>query len=334
MKTPAQETNRPVDTQVAEAAGPAMDHTMELAAHRGHGFEWQTWLLIVAVYGSWLGLVLAYPVWPGWLVTPLLVVVTAWFMSLQHELLHGHPTRSKAINRLLGLAPLSAWYPYDIYRDSHIAHHRDELLTTPGVDPECNYVEHAHYTRMTGVRRALSWSKRTVAGRLLLGPALTIPEVWADIVTGPRQRGWACVGTWAVHLVLLVGMLWWVRQQSGITPWHYLFGIAYPALGLAMLRSFYEHRPATLPAHRIVINEASLPWRLLYLNNNYHAVHHDHPSLAWYRIPAAFQADRDGYLQRNGGFLLPGYGHVLWKHAFNPVDSPVHPGFEPSKTYV
>ena len=304
------------------------------AADAKNGVEWQTWLLIAAIYSSWLGLVVFYRSLPGWLATLLLIVVTAWFMSLQHELLHGHPTRSKAFNRLLGLFPMSAWYPYDIYRDSHLAHHRDELLTTPGIDPECNYVEPEHYARMARMRRALHWATRTVVGRFVLGPALTICGVWADVFTGPRRRGMVCVRTWAVHLVLLIAMLWWVQDRSGITPLHYLLGIAYPALGLAMLRSFYEHRPATLPAHRIVINDAALPWRLLYLNNNYHSVHHDHPSLAWHRIPAVYRDDRAGYLRRNDGFYLPGYGHVLWNYAFKPVDSPVHPGFEPSNTYV
>ncbi len=298
------------------------------------GNEWQTWLLLLAIYGSWLALIHYYPSTPGWLATPLLIVVTSWYMSLQHELLHGHPTRSKTVNRLLGLLPLSAWYPYDIYRDSHLAHHRDELLTTPGIDPEGNYVEPALYARMSRLRRGLRWATRTVAGRLLLGPALTIAEVWSDIVTGPRQRGMACVRMWAVHLLLLAAVLWWVQRQAGMSPWHYLFGIAYPALGLAMLRSFFEHRPASEAAHRIVINEAALPWRLLYLNNNYHAVHHDHPALAWYRIPAAYHADRAGYLRRNGNFLLPGYGRLVWRHAFRPIDSPVHPGFQPTGTYV
>jgi fatty acid desaturase len=271
---------------------------------------------------------------PGWLTTLLLIVVTSWFMSLQHELLHGHPTRSRAVNRLLGLMPLSAWYPYDIYRDSHLAHHNDAQLTTPGIDPECNYVQHEAFTRMSGLRRALRWANRTVAGRLVVVPALAILDVWPDIVTGPRRRGMASVRTWLVHLALLLAMLWWVEHQSGIAPLYYLFAIAYPALGLAMLRSFYEHRPATLPAHRIVINDAAWPWRLLFLNNNYHSVHHDQPSLAWYHIPAAYHADRAGYLQRNGGFHLPGYGHVVWNYALKPVDSPVHPGFEPSDTYV
>ena len=96
-----------------------------------------------------------------------------------------------------------------------------------------------------------------------------------------------------------------------------------------MLFRSYEHRPALLPAHRIVINDASWMWRLLYLNNNYHAVHHDYPKLAWYRIPNVYRTDRDGFLKRNGDFLIPGYGHILWKYALKPIDSPIHPGFDP-----
>ena len=71
-------------------------------------FEWQTWLLILAVYGSWLALITQYQRLPGWLATLLLVVVTSWFMSLQHELLHGHPTRSKALSVRTGSAGVRA----------------------------------------------------------------------------------------------------------------------------------------------------------------------------------------------------------------------------------
>lgn len=294
---------------------------------RRPAFEWPNGLLIVAIYGAWLTLVLQYRHLPPVLGTVALAVVCAWFMSLQHELLHGHPTRHAGLNRLFGLLPLSAWYPYDIYRDSHIAHHRDELLTTPGVDPESNYVDAATWQTLGPVQRFLRTAMRTVAGRFLLGPGLTIVEVWADIVTGPRQRGWRAARTWAEHLALLVLLLWWVQAQAGIAPLHYLFGIAYPALGLAMLRSFYEHRPAPEPLQRIVVNEAGAFWRLLYLNNNYHAVHHAEPGLAWYHLPALWRAQRDQFLAGNGQFHWQGYGSLLWRHLFKPVDSPVHPGF-------
>lgn len=298
------------------------------ASRSSPGSEWPTWLLIVCIYGLWSGLLLGYESLPAWLSNPSLIIVTAWYMSLQHELLHGHPTRHAGFNRLLGLLPLSAWYPYDIYRDSHLQHHRDALLTLPDIDPESNYVAKDTYVRMGRLERALRWSMRTVAGRLLLGPGLTIAMVWLDILKGPSERGMSAVRTWALHLALLVTLLWGVQQVSGISPLHYLLGIAYPALGLAMIRSFFEHRPAQDPAHRIVINEAGLFWRVLYLNNNLHAVHHRHPGMAWYRIPGHYREHGEDYRQSTGGFVLKGYGPLLRRHAFTPIDSVIHPGFE------
>lgn len=289
--------------------------------------EWPTWLLIATIYGGWAGTVLAYRQMPPWLAHTLLVLLSAWHLSLQHELLHGHPTRSKSINRLFGLLPLSVWFPFDIYRDSHLSHHRDKLLTTPGVDPEANYLTSGHYRRLSRLHQVLRLALRTTLGRFLLGPATAIYALTKDTAQDFLRGDWRYLGTWALHMPLLVLLLWWMQAEAGISPLYYLAGVAYPALGLAMLRSFYEHRPASKVAHRTVINEAALPWRLLYLNNNYHAVHHDLPNLAWYRIPAAYRADAAGFAQRNQGFVLPGYTAFLLKHAVKPVDSPEHPGF-------
>ena len=299
------------------------------AKHARPPIEWPTWLLIVAVHGAWLSLLLGYKALPAGLGQVGLVLVAAWHLSLQHELLHGHPTRNASLNHLFGVFPISVWYPFAVYRDSHLIHHRDAQLTKPGLDPESNYVTATAHQQLAPAWRALQWAQRTAMGRFLIGPLLAISSAWWQLATTPWRRDFTYVGNWLLHLLLLLPMLWWANAVAGLTPLHYLLGIAYPALGLAMLRSFYEHRPGALPAHRIVINEAAWPWRLLYLNNNYHAVHHAHPGLAWYRIPAAYRADRDGYLQRNGGFLVKGYGRLLWRHALRPVDSPIHPGFKP-----
>jgi fatty acid desaturase len=113
-----------------------------------------------------------------------------------------------------------------------------------------------------------------------------------------------------------------MQHYAGIHPLHYLL-VSYPAL--AMLRSLYEHPPAARPAHRIAINKASALWRLLYLNNNYHVVHHETQPMPWYRLRATYLADRSGYLQRNGGFLVLGYGHLLRRFTLSPIDSPVLP---------
>ena len=82
--------------------------------------EWPTWLVIAAIYGAWLALILLSPSLGLVLSTPLLIVVAAWHLSLQHELIHGHPTRSTHLNHLLGMPPLSLWYPVGVYRTSHL----------------------------------------------------------------------------------------------------------------------------------------------------------------------------------------------------------------------
>ncbi|MDB6001452.1 MAG: hypothetical protein JWP52_3151 [Rhizobacter sp.] len=291
--------------------------------------EWQTWALIAAVYGGWLLAAWHADALGKPLASIALMFMACWFMSLQHELLHGHPTRSRFVNRLLGLLPLAVWYPYDLYRQSHLAHHQDELLTQPGIDPESNYIHADDHARLPACLRWMWVAQRTVIGRVVLGPAMVIVPTWLDIVRRPWRGDFTQTRLWAQHLLLLAALLWALDRYAGIGPLHYMLVVGYPALGLAMLRSFYEHRPSADPAHRVVINEAGWFWRLLYLNNNYHAVHHELPSLPWYLIRKHYLVERDAILRRNGGFLLSGYAELLQRYAVEPVDSPVHPPHHP-----
>ena len=287
--------------------------------------EWPTWLLIPMVYAAWLLAIAGHHALGEFAGTVSLILATCWFTSLQHELIHGHPSRSAEVNRLMGIAPLAVWYPYELYRKSHLAHHRDELLTEPGIDPESNYVDEASWRRMSPLLRPLWIAQRTVLGRVLLGPALVIVPTWLDIVRRPLRGDHSQTRTWAVHLLLVCAMLLLLDRCAGIGPIRYLLTVCYPALGLAMFRSFYEHRPAAEASHRVVVNEAALFWRILYLNNNYHAVHHERPGLPWYRIRGFYLRHRADVLSRNGGFMIPGYLPLMKRFATTPVDSPIHP---------
>jgi fatty acid desaturase len=120
-------------------------------------------------------------------------------------------------------------------------------------------------------------------------------------------------------------MLWALDRYAAIGPLHYVAMIGYPALGIAMFRSFYEHRPAEASPHRVAINEAGLFWRFLFLNNNYHAVHHERPDLPWYRVRQFYFAHRADVIFRNGGFVIPGYLSLIHQYGIAPVDSPIHP---------
>ena len=289
--------------------------------------QWPTWILILTIYSSWLALVLNFQHLPLWLSTFLLILVGAWYMSLQHELLHGHPSKITWLNQLLGILPIAVWYPYVIYRDNHIQHHNDEDLTHPELDTESNYLPPNQFHQLNKLHQLFRLALRTTLGRLLLGPAWAIFHLIKSSAQQLFKGNFKYLSTWLIHLSLLVVLLAALQKYASIPAWYYAGVIAYFTLGLAMLRSFYEHRPAALPQDRIVINEAGLFWRLLYLNNNYHSVHHAYPKLPWYAIAKVYWAQPDQWKNANHGFFVNGYCLFLLQHLIKPVDHPEHPGW-------
>ncbi len=287
--------------------------------------EWPTWLILLAVHAAWVGALIVHESLGKVLTSMILIVVCAWYMSIQHELVHGHPTRFRWVNKVLGFAPLAVWFPYTLYAESHLRHHNDKNLTLPDVDPETHYVSDRRWHSSGTFMRILYTARKSFWGRFLLGPAMALVPTYLEAIKQPLNGNFKYVAMWLTHLSLLGGMLTLVHSYAGISPIHYVFGIAYPALSLAMIRSYYEHRAADNCKHRIVINEAAWPMRLLYLNNNYHLVHHDLPSLPWYLLPRVYRANRADYIARCDDFLVPGYGNLMRRFGFRRIDEPVHP---------
>jgi fatty acid desaturase len=297
-----------------------------------HRSEWPTWLLIATIYGAWFGTALNARSLGLPLASAILAVLSCWYMSLQHELLHGHPTRFPLVNALLGFAPLAFWFPYSVYRESHLRHHDDENLTDPDLDPESYFVSARGWKDAGTWLRALYTLRNTLIGRMVLGPAFSICGALrfaiVQIVRG-EDRGRVAV-TWMAHWVTLGLLTMWLDQRCGIPPVAFAMGIGYAALSLGAIRSFHEHRAASEVSERTVINEAAWPWRLLFLNNNYHLVHHDLPHVPWFALREVYEVSRQQYIERSGGFLVKGYGEWLRLYAFVPIVLPMHgnmPGF-------
>jgi fatty acid desaturase len=286
--------------------------------------EWPTWVLIATVYSGWFGVAtharsLGLP-----LTTGLLALFSAWYMSLQHELLHGHPTRSRLVNGLLGFAPLAVWFPYGVYRASHLRHHDDAHLTHPAADPESYFVTVDVWQRAGMTTRALLTLRNTFIGRLLFGPAFAIAATMLDAIRKAAQGDWRELPAWFAHLAAAATLTWWLNTACGIPVWCFVLGVGYSALSLSSIRSFHEHRAAHAVEHRTVLNEAGWFWRLLFLNNNYHAVHHDLPHVPWFALRDVYEMSRQQYIDRSGGFLVKGYSEWLRLYAFVPVAHPVH----------
>lgn len=222
-------------------------------------------------------------------------------------------------------APLAVWFPYEVYRDSHLRHHDDAHLTEPGRDPESYYVTPEQWANAGAVLRALLAARNTFVGRVLIGPWFAIAASWREAARAVAERRWRIVASWAVHLVALAALAHWLEARCGI-PWRaFLFGVGFASLALASVRSFQEHRAAERENERTVVNEAGWAWRLLFLNNNYHAVHHDLPGVPWFALGRIHARRRDAYRARNGGFVVRGYAEWVRHHAFAQAVSPVHP---------
>lgn len=284
--------------------------------------EWPTAAVAIVIAGA-LGATL---LWGDRLPVPLtigvLAVVAAWYNSLQHEIIHGHPTPWPTVNRILGSVPVTVVVPFERYRDTHLAHHRDEFLTDPELDPESFYVTAAEWERRRPAGRALLVVLQTLAGRMVLGPPVYASRFWLRILRTWRTEP-VVVRQVAVHMVR-VGVLVVVVVAAPLRVWEYVVGAVWCGASLSLVRSFAEHRDVDTGSRTAVVRSGRV-FSLLFLHNNLHATHHAFPGLPWYRLPAIHGASPDAEAASAAGAgVYTGYGELFRRYLFRPTWIPVH----------
>jgi len=246
--------------------------------------------------------------------------------SLQHEVLHGHPTRNARLNEALVFLAPGLFIPYRRFRVLHLQHHNDQHLTDPFEDPETNYMAKADWDRLPRVVQWLRKVNNTLIGRLVLGPAVAITGFALSdlrlLVAGDR-RVWRA---WLLHVGSLALTLTWVIAICGLNFWIYVFAVAYPGFSLLMLRTFLEHRAdEAVPSRTCIVEDPSGFWSLLFLNNNLHVVHHLQPKVPWYRLPALYDADKSRFLTINGNYCFASYWTLMRQYALRTKAEVPHP---------
>lgn len=282
--------------------------------------RWPTLALIIGCYGAWLAVLF----WAPWGVAlALLIPVIALQSSLQHEVLHGHPFQNRVVSEALVMGSLNLAIPYLRFRDTHLAHHTDATLTDPYDDPESNYLDPTVWTRLPRMCRAMLRINNTLLGRMLIGPALGQVMFMATDARQIRAPGVAF--GWAVHIATAVPIVALVVVSP--TPlWVYLIA-CYGALSVLKIRTFLEHQAHERARGRTVIVEDRGPLAFLFLNNNYHVVHHMHPRVPWYALPQLYAANREKYLRCNGAYRYASYGQIFRQHLLHTKDPVAHPLF-------
>ncbi len=285
--------------------------------------EWPTLGVMLGCYLSWLIGLFWLPALSLWLALPVLGVVLALHSSLTHEAIHDHPTPSRAVNAVLMALPLTLFVPYLRFRDLHLAHHQDEHLTDPYDDPESNYLDPAVWDRLPAAGKALLRVNNTLAGRILIGPFIGLWTFLAGDLRAIRAGDRAVLAGWLWHLPGL-GVTLVIVAVAPLPFWAYLIAV-WAALGLLKIRTFLEHRAHEKARGRTVVIEDRGPLAFLFLNNNLHVVHHMHPRVAWYRLPALYRARPDHYLARNDGYRYRSYAEVFRRHFWRAKDPVPHP---------
>ena len=291
-------------------------------AERGWRNEWPILAVIAGSYALW-ALATTGPI-PVALAILLAGVAAGLHSSASHEVLHGHPTRSPWVNGALVFPALSLFIPYMRFRDTHLAHHDDERLTDPYDDPETNFMDPAVWARMSRPGQLLMRVNNTLAGRMVLGPIIgQVLFMRCDlraILAGDRR----VLAGWLLHIPAVLIVVWWAVTVGQLPGWAYL-AQAWLALGLLKIRTFLEHRAHADAPCRTVVIESRGPLSFLFLNNNFHIVHHSHPGVQWWLMPRLYFADRAGYLAMNGGYHYRSYGEVFRRYLLRPKDPVPHP---------
>jgi fatty acid desaturase len=287
--------------------------------------EWPSLFLAVAIYAGWGSLTFFHTSLPAWLVVALGSWLIAWHSSLQHEIVHGHPTPWQGVNTLLAFPPLSLWLPFHVYRASHLEHHRAESLTDPQGDPESYYWASDTWSELNPVVRTIVRLQTSLLGRLLIGPAWNAFLMGMREISAIRRQPRRGLLNLALHVFACAVVLVWIVAICKMSPWFYLFAIVYPGTALSLVRSFAEHKAARAEGEETAIVENARILGLLFLFNNLHVVHHSRPDLPWYRIPGWYKQHRDRLLSQESIRVYRGYGEIARRYLLNAFDDPVHP---------
>lgn len=284
--------------------------------------EWRTLLVVAAVYGLTVLTVVRYEVLTPWLAIPMLGVLGAWHLSMQHEVLHGHPFKNQFLNDALGGIPVTLWIPYLAFKKDHHEHHKSDL-TNPALDNESYYVSQEQWDNAGPIRRAAWTANRTILFRMFVWTIVsTISYVTLVLKRAIRNEKSDRLAV-TLH-VIGVAFVVYLVSLSSMPLWQFALGTVYGGRILNAIRPFPEHKYQSGIETRTAMIMAGRFMSLLMLNNNLHVAHHEEPGVPWYRYDNLMQRVNAVERARNAGVLYEGgYAEIFRRFSFTPVDSPV-----------
>ncbi|HEY2192481.1 MAG TPA: fatty acid desaturase [Actinomycetospora sp.] len=265
----------------------------------------------------------------SWLVAtvPVHALVTFTMFTVLHEAIHHAAGRVRGINEVLGRLSMPfvvAWSTFPLVRFIHIEHHRhtnEDVL----VDPDA-WVEGGPIWQRPLRWLAIDlWYFRFYAPRMRQRPRR---EVAGELATLAVVVGLAAALVVSGHGLALV-MIYLLPQRLGVGVLAWWFDwLPHHDLGVTA-------RTDRFRATRVRVGREWLMTPVM-LYQNYHLVHHIHPTIPFYRYVRAWENTRDDYLSRDvpiatawGTELTPAE-YRAWRGVTDGMELPadeVRPGF-------
>ena len=242
------------------------------------------WLQSVGLLGAVCWLTVRLPLWAAlavWAGTFVLMGrAFALFAILSHEAAHRLLFSKKRVNDLVGrwLLAYPGFVPFDAYRRSHFAHHRDEL----GPDePDLNLYLGYPVTKAS-MRRKLTRDAVGISGWKNLRALLA--------ALGSRTARPVALRILAAQVVLAVGFgvvlgRWWLWPLLWLAPWMTVWRV------LNRLRAIAEHGGMTRSPDRrmtthVVDQHLLARFWMVPFNTGWHLAHHADMGVPFQHLPA------------------------------------------------
>jgi len=164
----------------------------------------------------------------------------------------------------------------------------------------------------------------TLAGRIVLGPLVAQIAFMRGDYRAWKQGKAGILSAWLWHIPAVAVVIWWMAALSPMPIWAWLLA-TYISLSILKIRTYLEHQAHERARGRTVVIEDRGPLALIFLNNNFHVVHHMHPRVPWYQLPKLFRENRERYLSRNDGYYFRSYAQIFRRYLFKAKDPVPHP---------
>lgn len=254
--------------------------------------------LVVWVLSSWAALGLG---WSLWLTIPVNAAVSFTMFTVLHDAVHYSISRRRWVNALLGRLTVPFVVPYasaPLFGFIHIEHHRNTNEDLDA-DPDAWATDGPWWQLPFRWLTIDAWYATFYVKHLRRRSARELTETAAIIVVFIAGITVAALtGTlWAVAVIYLIP----ARIALGVLAWWFDW---LPHHGLEVTQRENRYR-----ATRIRIG---MEWLLtpVLLYQNYHLVHHLHPSIPFYRYIKAWKRNEEAYLQRDAS-IMTAFGRDL-----------------------